>query len=303
MSLSSLDWALCRSFLAILRTGSLSGAARSLGVTHPTIRRHLEDLERAFGLPLFARSPSGLAPTELALALRHPAEAMESAFEHMVRQASGPGEAVAGTVRITASEVMGTEVLPAMLADLRAAHPGLVFELDLSDDVADVLRHDADIAVRMLRPAQSDLVARRVASVGLGLYAHRRWIARHGAPASLDALVASRQLIGYDRETLLIEALTARGARVTRRDFGVRSDSTLAQLAALRAGLGVAIAQAPIAARSVDLIPLFPGMGGELEIWLVSHPNLRGSPRVRACLAALGDALATYARGVTTPMG
>jgi DNA-binding transcriptional LysR family regulator len=300
MSLDSLDWALCRSFLTILRTRSLSGAARALGVTHPTMRRHLEDMERAFAAPLFVRSPSGLAPTELAQTLRDPAEAMESAFEQMVRHASATSGAVAGTVRITASEVMGTEVLPAILAELREAHPGLVFELDLRDDVADLLRHDADIAVRMLRPAQTDLVARRVASVGLGLYAHRRWIARHGAPTSLDALVADRQLIGYDRETVLIEGLTAHGVQATRRDFGVRSDSNLAQLAALRAGLGVAITQVPIAARSLDLVRLFPAIGGALEIWLVSHPNLRSSPRVRACLDALGDALAAYVGDAAT---
>jgi DNA-binding transcriptional LysR family regulator len=243
----------------------------------------------------------GLVPTELAQSLRDPAEAMESAFEQMVRHASGASGAIAGTVRISASEVMGTEVLPAMLADLREAHPDLVFEIDLSDDVADLLRRDADIAVRMLRPAQAGLVARRVANVGLGLYAHRRWIERHGAPASLDALVAARQLIGYDRETLLIEGLTAQGMHATRRDFGVRSDSNLAQLAALRAGLGVAIAQTPIAARSLDLVRLFPAIGGALEIWLVSHPNLRSSPRVRVCLDALGHALADYGRDIVQP--
>jgi DNA-binding transcriptional LysR family regulator len=102
------------------------------------------------------------------------------------------------------------------------------------------------------------------------------------------------------RETVLIEGLTAHGVQATRRDFGVRSDSNLAQLAALRAGLGVAITQVPIAARSLDLVRLFPAIGGALEIWLVSHPNLRSSPRVRACLDALGDALAAYVGDAAT---
>ena len=303
MSIDSLDWTLCRSFLAILRKGSLSGAARVLGVAHPTVRRHLEEIEENFHEPLFVRSPSGLAPTELAQSLRDPAEAMESAFQQLVRTASGAGDAVAGTVRITASEVMGAEVLPPMLRTLRDAHPALEFEVELSDDVADVLRRDADIAVRMLRPTQSELVARRVANVPLGLYVHRRWLEANGAPASLGALVKSRQLIGYDRQMPLITALSALGVRAESRDFGFRSDSTLAQLAAMRAGLGVAVCHMPIAARDPALVRVLPDFTLALETWLVSHPNLRGSLRVRACLDALAKSLATYAAEDTTSRG
>jgi len=299
MSLASLDWALCRTFLAILRDGSLSGAARRLGVAHPTIRRHLEELESGLGAPLFVRSPSGLAPTELALTLRDPAEAMESAFEQMVRQASGTGDAVAGTVRITASEVMSVEVLPPMLARIKQAHPGLTFELDVSDDVADVLRRDADIAVRMLRPTQSDLVARRTASVPLGLFAHRDWVKANGEPVSLPALLRGGGLIGYDRETLLIQAFLAQGVAAERPDFGFRTDSNLAQLAAMRAGLGVAVCQIPIAARDPAMVRLLPKVGAALEVWVVSHPNLRASKRIRACLDALDRELAGYAASAT----
>jgi DNA-binding transcriptional LysR family regulator len=295
MSLSSLDWGLCRSFLAILRSGSLTGAARALGVTHPTIRRHLEDMEREFGTPLFVRSPSGLVATELALTLRDPAEAMEAAFEQMVRHATDTGREVSGTVRITATEIIGIEVLPPILESLREVHPGLVFELDITDQVVDVLRNDADIAVRMLRPTQSELLTRRAAKVELGLFAHRRWLSVHGEPTSLEELIRDRQLIGYDHETRLIEGLAAKGLNVHRRDFGYRSDNSLAQLAALRAGLGAAIAQVPLAARDSALIRLFPEISGELEIWTVCHPNLRSSPRLRACLDALAEGLAAYA--------
>ncbi|MCP8941042.1 LysR family transcriptional regulator [Alsobacter sp. SYSU M60028] len=297
MSSAHLDWELCRSFLAILREGSLSAAGRALDVAHPTIRRHLEELEAGLGASLFVRSPSGLAPTELALTLRDPAEAMESAFEQLVRTASGSREAIAGTVRITASEVVGTEVLPPMLARLQERYPGLVFELDLNDGLADVLRRDADLAIRMLRPTQVDLIARRVGTVKLGLFAHQAWLERHGQPESLDALIRARALIGYDRVRLLIEALAAQRVAAKRGDFGFRSDSNLAQFAAMRAGLGVAVCQLPIAARDPHLVQLFPEVGSALEIWLVSHPNLRGSARVRACLDALGAELAAYAGG------
>lgn len=294
MNANSLNWELCRSFLAILRAGSLSGAGRALGVSHPTIRRHLEELEAGFDAPLFVRSPSGLAPTELSLALRGAAEAMESSFEQMLRSATDSGREITGTVRITTSEVMGAEVLPPMLAKLKNEHPGLAFELDLDDGVVDVLRHEADIAVRMVRPVQAELSARRVANVPLGLFAHQCWVERYGAPTSIVELIQSRGLIGYDRAGSLIDALARRGIAATRRDFGFRSDSTLAQLSAMRAALGVLVCQIPIAARNEKLVRLLPGFGIELEIWLVTHPNLRGSRRVRECIDALALDLAKY---------
>ena len=295
MRLSAIDWELCRSFLAVLRAGSLAGAARRLGVAHPTIRRHVEELEADLGAPLFMRSPSGLAPTELAESLRDPAEAMESAFEQIVRTASGTGEAVEGTVRITASEVMGLEVLPPMLAALKRAHPGLLFELVVTDEVVDVLRRDADLAIRMVRPSQADLIAKCVGRVPFGFFADRRWVEAHGSDMTMEDLLRERHLIGYDHGRLLIDALAARGVPAERRDFGFRSDSGLAQLAALRAGLGVAICQLPLAARDPALERLFPDVRGELEVWVVSHQNLRGSRRVRACMDALAHNLATYA--------
>ncbi len=296
MHVGEIDWELCRSFLAVLRAGSLAGAARRLGVAHPTMRRHVEELEADMGAPLFVRSPSGLAPTELAENLREPAEAMESAFHQMVRTASGTSEAIGGTVRITASEVMGSEVLPPMLAALKRAHPGLLFELVVTDEVVDVLRRDADLAIRMVRPSQADLIAKCVGRVPFGFFAQRPWVERHSAHMTIEDLIRGRHLIGYDRGRLLIDALAARGIPAERRDFGFRSDSGLAQLAALRAGLGVGICQLPLAARDPALERLVPEVRGDLEVWVVSYKNLRGSRRVRACVDALARDLATYAQ-------
>lgn len=289
------DWDLCRTFIAILRQGSLSAASRSLGLTHPTVRRHLEELEAELGTPLFVRSPSGLVPTEVARALREPAEAMEAAYEQFIRMGSGAGDAMTGTVRITASEVMGAEVLPPILARLRKDYPGLQFELALSDDVADLLRRDADLAVRMVRPRQVDLLARKVGAVKVGLYAHKTWLDAHGLPPSLEALLQSGQLIGYDRSRVLLDAFAAQQFRLARKDFGLRSDSALAQLAAMRAGLGAAVCQCPLANRDPALVRLFPEVDVPLEIWLVSHPSLRSSQRVRTCIEVLARELASYA--------
>ena len=294
MNLHNIDWALWRSFLAILRKSSLSGAARALDVAHPTVRRHLDELEARLGAPLFVRSPSGLAATELALSLREAAETMESAAALLVRTASADAGAAAGAVRIAASDIIGVEVLPPILSALKGRHPGLSFELTLSNSIEDVLRHDADIAVRMTRPAQEGLLARKVGLIPLGLYAHESWIARQGEPVSLADLIGSGYLIGYDRDPAIIRALAAHGLPVTSADFGFRSDNDLAQLSALRAGFGVGFCQQPIAARDPMLRQVLPAFTHALEIWLVTHPNLRNLRRVRATLDGLASGLAGH---------
>jgi DNA-binding transcriptional LysR family regulator len=294
MNLQNLDWALWRSFLALLRESSLSGAARALDVAHPTVRRHLDELEARLGAPLFVRSPSGLVATDLALSLQEAAQTMESAAALLVRTASADAGAEAGTVRIAASEIIGVEVLPPILSALRARYPGLSFELTLSNSIEDVLRHEADIAIRMTRPAQDSLLARNVGLIPLGLYAHETWIARRGEPVSLAELIASGSLIGYDRNPAIIRALTAYGVQAQSANFGFRSDSDLAQLAALRAGLGVGVCQQPLAARDPKLRQVLPAVTHTLGIWLVTHPNLRKVGRVRRTLDELGSALTAY---------
>jgi DNA-binding transcriptional LysR family regulator len=291
MNLQTLDWALWRSFLAILREHSLARAARALDMAHPTVRRHLDELEARLGAPLFVRSPSGLVATELALSLREAAETMESAASFLARSALADAGAVAGTVRIAASDIIGVEVLPPILSALKVLHPRLSFELSLSNRIENLLRHDSDIAVRMTRPTEDGLLARKVGAVPLGLYAHESWILRHGTPVSLPDLIASGGLIGYDRDVAILRVLAAHGFQATETDFGFRSDSDLAQLAALRAGLGVGICQLPIAARDPALRRVLPDITHELEIWLVTHPNLRNLRRVRATLEGLADGL------------
>ncbi len=300
MNVDRLDWALCRSFLAILREGSLSGAARRLNLAHPTIRRHLDELEATLGSPLFARSQTGLVPTALGLDLRDPAEAMESAAAALVRLASAETGAIAGTVRITASEMIGVEVLPPILSQLRAAHPALDFELVLTSAIQDIARRDADIAIRMVRPIQPGLVVRKLGIVPLGLYAHRRWVAAHGLPASRAALVASRHLIGPDRENhALLQAFASQGVHATAADFGLRCDSDLAQLAAIRAGLGVGVVQAGIAARDPDLVRILPDAQLGLEIWLAMPPGHRAIARLRVAAEVLATGLSAYARNTS----
>jgi len=288
-------WQLYRSFLAVMRLGSLSAAARRLQLTQPTVGRHVEALERSLALALFTRSRSGLMPTPAALDLLPHAEAMEAAAEALLRAASGEAQEERGTVRLTASEIMGAEVLPPILAQFAAAHPGIAVELVLSNRSEDLLRRDADIALRMVRPRQEALVARRLGTVGLGLYAHRRYLRRFGHPASVEAL-RQHPIIGYDRHLPSWQSVGPSPVAITREDFAFRSDSDLAQLAALRAGIGIGGCQHAIARRDPALVPVLPRVFAfRLEMWLAMHEDLRTTRRVRLVFDHLVPALERYA--------
>jgi len=289
-------WDLYRSFLAVLRDGSLSAAARTLGLTQPTIGRHVDALERVVGTQLFVRSRHGLAPTDAALELRSHAEAMASTAAALLRAASSSGGKVEGTVRIAASEVIGVEVLPPILAGLRQRHPGVVLELALSNDVADLLRRDADIAVRMVEPRQQTLVATRVGTIRVGLHAHRRYLKRAGTPRAFEEL-EGHALIGFDRESAAIRNVQKRIPFLKRSLFTLRADSDLAQLAAVRAGYGIGACQVALAARSRQLVRVLPELFEfGIDTSVVMHEDLRGNGACRAVYDALVAGLKAYVR-------
>ncbi|KSV76608.1 hypothetical protein N182_24330 [Sinorhizobium sp. GL2] len=297
MSKMDLSWDFYRTFLAVLKEGSLSAAARELGLTQPTVGRHVDAMEATLGYPLFVRSPHGLLPTDAALALKPYAETLAATSAALLRTASGQRDTVSGTVRISASEVIGIEVLPPILSELHAAYPALTIELSASDTVEDLLRQEADIAVRMVAPAQDALIARHLGAVPLGFHAHRRYIERRGMPQTLADL-SNHSLIGYDRETAAIRAIIARSPELPATRFALRADSNLAQLAAIRAGFGVGICQNGLAARDPDLRPVLPGLFEmKLDTWLVMHENLKTAPRCRVTFDALAAGLRAYIRG------
>ncbi|MBS9475956.1 LysR family transcriptional regulator [Ancylobacter radicis] len=288
-------WDLYRSFLAVLKERSLSGAARRLGLTQPTIARHLDALEQALGAQLFLRSPRGLAPTDLAIDLGPYARALAANAAALRRAASGATGEVRGTVRVSASEVVGAIHLPPVLADLRASHPRLVIELVLTNAVENVLERAADIAVRMAPPAQQALLARHLPPLRIGLHAHRAYVARKGLPESLDDLVG-HDLIGFDSETPAIRAVMARYPMLGRAAYALRSDSDLAQLAAIRAGFGIGFCQAAIARREPDLVPVLPdAFALDLPVAIVMHEDLKASARHRVVFDALVHTMGTIA--------
>ncbi|MGO9171212.1 MAG: LysR family transcriptional regulator [Rhodomicrobium sp.] len=288
------DWNLYRSFFAVLQEGSLSAAARTLGLTQPTIARHIEALEKCVGFELFVRSRQGLSPTEGALELKPYAEAVGATTAAMMRVASGQGKAVKGTVRVTASEIVGAEVLPPILTALREHHPELEIELVLSNSVDNLLRRDADIAVRMVEPAHEALVIKRIGTVTLGLHAHRRYLDRIGRPRTFESL-EHHSLIGFDRETAEIRSMRQRVRGIEKVRFAFRADSDIAQLMAIRAGFGIGICQVALARRDPDLERVLPGaFEFKLGVWLAMHENLRSTPRCRAMFDGLAVGLKTH---------
>jgi DNA-binding transcriptional LysR family regulator len=290
-------WELFRTFLEVVRDGSLSGAARKLALTQPTVGRHIDALEAALGLSLFSRSPQGLTPTPAALELVGHAEAMAAASAALRRTASSGAQTDRGTVRIAASEMIGCEVLPPMLARFRESHPGIVLELALSNRNEDLLRRDADIAVRMARPRQKALVARRIGKTVIGLYAHRDYLKAHGMPISV-ADFARHCVVGFDRDDWSLRSLGALPREVTRDHFGFRCDSDLAQFAALRAGVGIGGCQHHIARRFKELVPvLAEDIRFELEIWIAMHEDMKSTVRVRMLFDHLAAGFSAFVRG------
>ena len=290
-------WDELRTFVEVWRDGSLSGAARRLGLTQPTVGRHVDALEAALGLTLFARSPRGLTPTPAALALEPHVEAMAAAAAALGRAASGEAAADRGAVRVTASDIIGCEVLPPILAAFHAEHRGIAIELALSNRTADLARRDADIAVRMVRPTQSGLVARRIGSSRIGLYAHRDYLARFGEPRSLADL-ANHCVIGFDRDNSSFRGAGDFARALTRETFGFRCDNDLAQLAALRAGVGIGGCQENIARRMPELMAVLPNaFHYALEVWLVTREDLKATRRVRLLFDHLAVGLTNYVKG------
>lgn len=292
---SDFDWNHLQSFLAVLREGGLSQAARELGLSQPSVGRHVDALEAKLGGALFTRSRAGMIPTPLALRLAPHAEAMAASAAALRRSVGGGGSAIAGPVRLTAPAVMADAVLPPMLTVFAEDHPGIEIELVSTNEPLNLLTREADVAVRTVRPEQLAVVARRAATVRLGLYAHRSYIARHGLPAGVDD-IAGHRLIGYDRNPRILQLMAAKGVPVSAEAFAFRTDSETAQLAMLRAGFGIGGCQAPLAAREPELEPVLPGvLDLELKIWLATHERLRNSLAVRALIDHLAVGLAAYA--------
>jgi DNA-binding transcriptional LysR family regulator len=280
-SLSHLGWSLVRAFLAVAETGSLSGAARQLSQSQPTLGRQIKLLEDQLNLRLFDRQPRGFALTPTGESLLDPARAMRDAFSQLNLRAAGRDDRMKGTVRITASEVMARHVMPQVIATIRDAEPDIQIELVPSDASENLLFREADIAVRMYRSTQLDVITKQIAEAELGVYAAKAYLAKHEAPANLDALM-EHTMIGYDRDDRIIQGMRAMGWPVTRDFFAVRCDDQNTYWELVRAGCGIGFTQTLVARGDSNVeqifldIPLDP-----LPIWLAAPEAMRSTPRIK----------------------
>ncbi len=289
---SSFDWTLVRSFLAALEHGSLLGAARALKSSQPTIGRHIAELESQLGVALFERTGRGLKPLEMALRLADAARAMEAGAHQLQRSVSSIDESVSGTVRISASQTVACVLLPPLLMQLQRKLPGIQIELVSSNEVSNLLRREADIAVRMVQPDQTSLVVKRIGKVTIGTYAHRDYLKRAGTPRQPPELL-KHALIGSDKNEDIIRGFIKMGYPVTKDQFAFRTDDLMAHWHAVKSGVGIGFIADYLARTDVDVVPLLPMLKiPALPVWLAVHREIRGSKRIRAVYDFLGDNIA-----------
>lgn len=286
------DWSLIRSFLAALDHGSLLGAARVLHTSQPTLGRHIAELESQMGVVLFERTGRGLVPTATALQLAESARAMEAGALQMARRLSGAQRQVTGSVRLTASVPVAVYLLPPLLARMRQELPDIQVELVSSNQVSNLLRREADIAVRMVRPAQATLVAKKIGNVDIGAYAHRSYLARKN-PIRQPADLLEHTLIGSDTDTAILQGFAAMGYPVSRDAFALRTDDFIVQWQAVCAGLGVGFAASYMARSVPDVVRVLPTQltTPELPMWLAVHREIRTNRHIRAVYDFLAESL------------
>lgn len=286
-----MDWNHIRSFVAIADSGTLSGAARATGISQPTLGRHIDELEASSGVTLFVRGRSGMSLTEVGLALIADARAMAREADHLALTIAGRAASAAGPVRITASEIVATYFLPPILARLSDSEPEIEIELVASNAVQNLLSRDADIAIRMVRPAQNDVIARRVNDMAMGTFAARGYLERRGRPKTLDDLFQHR-LIGFDRDDLMLRSLRAMGLEAERRMFVFRTDHQVAYWELLKAGAGVGFGGRYLASLTPGIEAVMPDLAiAPLPMWLASHQELRTSLKIRRVMDFLQEEL------------
>jgi len=285
------DWNLLRSFLLIYETGTLTEAARRAGSTQPSMGRHLRELEERLGETLFVRLPGKLKPTPRADVLHAATRPMHLAVREAQRLFTGDKEQVVGVVRVAVAEAYAYHVVPQILAPLLHDHPELEIELSVSNRADNLLRRDADIAIRFFRPQQNDVVALKVGETEMGLFVREDYLERFGEPQ--DVVVPPRAVVaGFDREPMPLERALQGEAPPQPLRFRMRSDSALAREAAVESGFCMGMFFVDIAQQRPWLRRVLPNrVRLPQEVWLCAHDEVRRSNRMRLVWDCLASAL------------
>ena len=285
------DWNQLRAFLETAETGSLSAAARKLGLTQPTLSRHVAAIEQALGVTLFERTAQAMVLTDAGLSLLEHARTMGSAVQELMLAASGQSQAVEGLVSISASDAVATWLLPPVLHRLREVAPGITVEVVTSNALSDLRRREADIAIRHVRPDQPDLIGRLLYESSAGFYASADWVARHGHPRTAQE-AQGLDFIGADRTGRYLEYLVHHGLPLSATQFRVLSENSVTAWMLVQQGLGIGVMMDDIARRTPGVVRVLDEVAAvRFPVWLVTHRELRTARRIRLVFDELAEAL------------
>ena len=286
------DWNQVRAFLATAEEGSLSAAARALGLTQPTLGRQVTALEEDLGVPLFERAGKSLVLTPSGRLLAEHVREMGAAAERLSLAASGQVHAVEGTVRITATEMMSVYLLPEIVAEIRQEHPALVIDVVATNEVSDLRRREADIAIRNAEPTDPEMIAKKIRMDRGALYASRELLERIGPVHTADDL-RTAPMIDFDDDFQLMQGLSARGLPVDASNVVALSKSHVVHWELVKLGIGIGANATAVGDRTSDVVRLLPDtLTFEYPIWLVAPRELKTSRRVRIVFDALAKRLA-----------
>lgn len=285
------DWDDLKTLIACADEGSLSGAAAMMGISQPTLGRKIDALEASLGVQLFTRSPRGMALTVTGQHMLAHAREVEAAAARLSMAAAGRGEAVKGVVRITASAVLATYRLPPILARIVQAEPGVEIELVVSDATDNLHLREADIAIRMYRPEQLGLIARKITDIETGLFASHGYLSKHGMPTV--ETIGSHRMVGYDRNPIMRNFVKDSGMSTPKAFFPLRTDDQVVNWRIALAGGGIGVTQREVGLTEPLMVPVLPDIEmPSLPVWLTVHEELRTSSLIRRVFDRLAEDVA-----------
>ena len=290
--MNNLDWNQLKAFLETAETGSLSAAARKLGLTQPTLSRQVAAIEQSMGVTLFERVGKSMALTPTGLDLLEHARAMGAAAEALGLAATGSSQAVRGVVSVSATDAVATTLLPPLVKKLHDQEPGIAIDVIPSNALSDLLRREADIAIRHVKPEQPDLIARLIREATAYFYASESWVNAHGHPRSAED-AARLSFVGSDRSGQYLGYLRTHGLPLSEANFSCYADHSVAHWALVRQGMGIGVMMEEIALATPGMVRVLDDLPPvRFPIWLVTHRELRTSKRIRMVFDALAQGLA-----------
>lgn len=286
-----MDWNQLRAFLETAETGSLSAAARKLGLTQPTLSRQVAAIEARMGVTLFERVGKAMALTSTGLDLLEHAKAMGAAAEALALAATGRSQAIEGVVSVSASDLVAARLLPPLVRQLREQEPGIAIEVISSNALSDLLRREADIAIRHVKPEQPDLIAQLVREASASFYASEDWVQQHGHPRTAEE-AAGLPFVGSDRAGRYLAYLRQHGLQLSEANFSCYADHTVAHWALVRQGMGIGAMMDEIAQGTPGIVKVLDEVPPvRFPVWLVTHRELRTARRIRVVFDALARGL------------